>query len=132
MPPTSDSFERGGVIVGLELDELVPLFKFSPCRRPSPSDFRVLSTRQARFPRESIVAFATGQAAPIAAHGTSEMPVWGPIFHGLDPSDSRVNVRLQNAFEYVEALQLPRVILLPCLRRRSSSKPRWTSEREGH
>jgi mono/diheme cytochrome c family protein len=80
----------------------------APALRTLPADLRVLSTRQGAFPREAIVAFVTGTGRPIVAHGTSEMPVWGLIFHGLDPSDSRVNVRLQNVVEYIESLQLQR------------------------
>jgi hypothetical protein len=34
------------------------------------------------------------------------MPVWGPIFRGLDPSDTRVNVRIANLVGYIESIQL--------------------------
>ena len=46
---------------------------------------------------------AAGQ--PLLAHGSSDMPVWGPIFRALDPSDARVARRVDNIVEYVESLQ---------------------------
>ena len=73
--------------------------------RTPPPDLRQLSATRGSFPREDIVAFITGTGRPIAAHGTSNMPVWGVIFRSLDPSDTRVKTRLQNVVEYVESLQ---------------------------
>jgi mono/diheme cytochrome c family protein len=35
------------------------------------------------------------------------MPVWGRTFRGLDSSDARIKVRLDNLVAYVESLQLP-------------------------
>jgi hypothetical protein len=51
------------------------------------------------------VTFVTGDGRPLAAHGTTDMPIWGAIFRGLDPSDARVKVRLENVVEYVQSLQ---------------------------
>jgi mono/diheme cytochrome c family protein len=79
----------------------------APALRIPPGDLRVLSAKKG-FAREAVVAFVTGTGRPIAAHGTSEMPIWGFIFRGLDPSDARVNVRLQNVVDYIESLQLQR------------------------
>lgn len=76
-----------------------------PSLRTAPADLRVLKATRGFFPREEIVAFVTGTGRPIVAHGTGDMPVWGVIFGSLDPSDTRVKVRLQNVVEYVESLQ---------------------------
>ena len=75
--------------------------------RAAPADLRSLASKRGYFPREEIVAFVTGDGRPLAAHGTSDMPIWGAIFRSLDPSDPRVKVRLQNVVAYVESLQLP-------------------------
>jgi hypothetical protein len=40
------------------------------------------------------------------AHGSSEMPVWGPIFRFLDPSNDRVKVRIENVVTFIETLQM--------------------------
>jgi hypothetical protein len=33
------------------------------------------------------------------------MPVWGPVFRGLDPSDTRAAIRIANVVKYIESLQ---------------------------
>jgi mono/diheme cytochrome c family protein len=68
-----------------------------------------LTTIQAKnggsFPRDRLVAFVTKGGAAVAAHGSPEMPVWGPIFLGLDPSAVRTKVRIDNLVAYIESLQ---------------------------
>ena len=77
----------------------------APVLRTPPPDLRTLTSRRGFFPSEEIVAFVTGSGRPIAAHGSSDMPIWGAIFHSLDPSDTRVRIRLQNVVDYIETLQ---------------------------
>jgi mono/diheme cytochrome c family protein len=77
----------------------------APVLRTPPADLRTLASRRGSFPKEEIVAFVTGSGRTIAAHGSSDMPIWGAIFRGLDPSDTRVKIRLQNVVDYVESLQ---------------------------
>ena len=79
----------------------------APVLRAVPADLRDLSARRGGFPREEVVTFVTGDGRPLSAHGTSDMPIWGAIFRGLDPLDARVKVRLQNVVDYVESLQQP-------------------------
>ena len=33
------------------------------------------------------------------------MPVWGAIFRGLDPNDTRTEIRIENLVEYLQSLQ---------------------------
>ena len=40
-----------------------------------------------------------------AAHGSRDMPVWGPIFRSLDSSDARNRVRIANIVDYVASIQ---------------------------
>jgi mono/diheme cytochrome c family protein len=40
-----------------------------------------------------------------AAHGSREMPVWGPIFHQLENDQDLGYVRLQNITEYLVSIQ---------------------------
>jgi mono/diheme cytochrome c family protein len=77
----------------------------APVLRTPPADLRTLASRRGFYPKEEIVAFVTGSGRPIAAHGSSDMPIWGAIFRGLDPSDARVKIRLQNVVDYLESLQ---------------------------
>jgi mono/diheme cytochrome c family protein len=40
-----------------------------------------------------------------AAHGSREMPVWGPIFHQIENDQDLGYVRLQNVTEYLISIQ---------------------------
>ena len=72
-----------------------------------PADLTRLAQREGGvFPRRQVESFVTSDGAVLtAAHGTSDMPVWGPIFHGLDPSDTRVAIRIANLVDHIESLQ---------------------------
>jgi mono/diheme cytochrome c family protein len=41
----------------------------------------------------------------IAAHGSREMPIWGPIFHQIEEDVDRGNVRLDNLVKYLRSIQ---------------------------
>ena len=43
--------------------------------------------------------------APAAAHGSSDMPIWGGLFRSLDPNPVKVNQRIQTLVDYVKTLQ---------------------------
>ncbi len=71
-----------------------------------PADLTLLAKQNnGKFPTEhfeSILKFGSGGHA----HGTSDMPVWGPLFRSLDPQhDSLVQLRMHNLSKYVESLQ---------------------------
>ena len=71
-----------------------------------PTNLRTLARwNDGRFPRDEVVAYVTGTGRPVAAHGAPEMPVWGPTFRSLDPSDGRVKVRIDNIVDYIETIQ---------------------------
>jgi mono/diheme cytochrome c family protein len=73
-----------------------------------PADLTSLARRNdGAFPRDRVLAVVTGAGRQVPAHGSNEMPVWGPIFRGLDPSESRVKVRIDNIVAHLEALQEP-------------------------
>jgi hypothetical protein len=55
------------------------------------------------FPRRDVEAIIRGGS--IAAHGSEEMPVWGPIFKALDPSDARVDARIESLALHLESIQ---------------------------
>lgn len=57
------------------------------------------------FPKARVEAFVTNRGEPSPAHGTADMPVWGPTFRSLDPSDSRVKVRIANLVAHIESIQ---------------------------
>jgi len=78
--------------------------------RRRPADLTVLARHAGgTFPREQINGYITGTARSFPAHGTSEMPVWGPIFLAFE-SDVRVRARINNLVAYIESLQLPSAV----------------------
>jgi mono/diheme cytochrome c family protein len=75
-------------------------------KNPPPDLTRLARDHGGVFPRERVEAFVTNGGGLLApAHGTHEMPVWGPIFRGLDPSDTLANVRIANVVGYIESIQ---------------------------
>jgi mono/diheme cytochrome c family protein len=75
--------------------------------RTRPPDLTVLARdNRGTFPRARILDFVEGSARS-ASHGSTEMPVWGPTLRGLDASDARVTVRLQNLVAFIESIQQP-------------------------
>lgn len=71
-----------------------------------PADLTAIASRNGgRFPREQVERYVKGEDLGTVAHGSREMPVWGPIFHGLDPRDTVNRVRIANLIEFIESMQ---------------------------
>jgi mono/diheme cytochrome c family protein len=72
-----------------------------------PPDLTLLTKRSGgTFPRADVISFVTGVSDKLPTHGPSDMPVWGPIFRALDPSDARVKIRIDNIVNFVESIQV--------------------------
>ena len=56
------------------------------------------------FPRDRVKSAITGVGRAVSAHGTTEMPIWGPLFRAFE-SDARARVRVDNLVNYLETLQ---------------------------
>src|ERR1700690_4225782 len=41
----------------------------------------------------------------LPAHGSKDMPIWGPIFHEIDFDQDLGNVRLENITRFLESIQ---------------------------
>jgi len=72
-----------------------------------PSDLTVLTkNHDNKFPFEyvaGVLRFGPGSSA----HGSSEMPTWGPIFQYLDNNDeAAVRQRIKNLCDYLESIQV--------------------------
>jgi mono/diheme cytochrome c family protein len=80
----------------------------APALKTRPADLSSLARRNGgAFPKDRVLAVVTGSDRRIAAHGSTDMPVWGPIFQALDPSAPRVKVRIDNIVAHLESLQEP-------------------------
>jgi len=53
--------------------------------------------------REAVI---TG-AGVMEAHGSRDMPIWGPIFQSLAPDSSFVKLRMSNLLDYLKSIQTP-------------------------
>jgi mono/diheme cytochrome c family protein len=79
----------------------------APALRSRPADLTTLAQRNdGAFPRDRVRDFVIGTGRQLAAHGTTEMPVWGPLFRAFE-SDLRVRERIENLVSYLERIQVP-------------------------
>jgi hypothetical protein len=66
---------------------------------------RTLALRNgAKYPGDRVAAtlrFGTGSHA----HGTSDMPVWGPVFRARDTDKNVAQLRIHNLTAFIESLQ---------------------------
>ena len=74
--------------------------------RKPPADLTTLANRHGgAFPKEyvtNVLRFGFG----FSAHGSSEMPVWGPIFQEMEQhNEAAVQQRIKNLCEYLESIQ---------------------------
>jgi len=76
-------------------------------RKAPPDLTSIVPRHNGVFPRGEIRAFIANGSPDLPAHGSSEMPVWGPTFHALDSSDRAADVRLANIVEYLKSIQRP-------------------------
>lgn len=75
--------------------------------RTPPANLTTLAERNGgEFPRDRVRGFVIGTGRPVGAHGSSDMPVWGPAFRALDDSDTRARVRIDGLVTHIESLQV--------------------------
>jgi mono/diheme cytochrome c family protein len=79
----------------------------APSLRQKPADLTTIAHRRGgQFPRAEMSDFILGKGKRIGAHGSRDMPVWGPLFTESNPFDSRVDVRVERLLDYLESLQV--------------------------
>jgi len=58
-----------------------------------------------KFPKDHVMNDLR-RGSPLASHGSTDMPVWGPLFKSLDPTNPvMVDQRIRNLSLYIESLQ---------------------------
>ena len=62
-----------------------------------------------QFPSAHVRSIITGDAVT-AAHGSREMPIWGPIFHQIESDVDWGNVRVENLVKYLESIQSSKLL----------------------
>ena len=71
-----------------------------------PADLTLLKQKNGgKFPSNKVGRVISG-ADEITAHGSREMPLWGPIFQSLDANNQPVTkLRIVNVTKYIESIQ---------------------------
>lgn len=74
-------------------------------RKPPPNLTTLARRHGGTFPQEyvsNVLRFGPG----FSAHGSSEMPVWGPLFQYLENyNEAAVRQRIKNLCDYLESIQ---------------------------
>ena len=71
-----------------------------------PADLTVLARQNnGEFPSIQVAKAISGEAG-VSAHGSKEMPTWGPVFMSISHQhESQVHLRVANLTEYIKSLQ---------------------------
>jgi len=79
----------------------------APALKVPPPDLTTLVQRnRGTFPADTVEAFIRGEGRlTTPAHGSSDMPVWGPIFKDLDKRDAVNAARIESLVKYIESIQ---------------------------
>lgn len=72
-----------------------------------PSDLTQVNRRNSgQFPADRIEHMLTVSVrTETEAHGSAQMPIWGPVFTSIDPSPAQVRARIANLIAYLESIQ---------------------------
>ena len=57
------------------------------------------------FPAERVKATIEGKDSGPSAHGSREMPIWGPIFHEVESDEDFGEVALESVTKHLESIQ---------------------------
>lgn len=74
--------------------------------KTAPTDLTQLTkTHEGKFPANNLASVLKFGSGP-GAHGSADMPVWGPLFKSLDKyHDAAVQQRISNLVNYIESIQ---------------------------
>jgi mono/diheme cytochrome c family protein len=74
--------------------------------KTTPPDLTALARNNGgKYPALKVASILRGEST-LAAHGSKEMPIWGPLFRSVAGGhESEVQQRISNLSKYVESLQ---------------------------
>jgi mono/diheme cytochrome c family protein len=77
----------------------------APALNAKPADLTSIAQRNGGvFPVKRVRRLIAGDEL-VMAHGSREMPIWGPIFHQIEWDRDLGEIRLQNITKYLESIQ---------------------------
>jgi hypothetical protein len=69
-------------------------------------DLTTLARRNnGKFSASDVQGHITGTDRMVPAHGSADMPVWGPVFRALSGDEAGRTLRLTNLVRYIESMQ---------------------------
>ena len=79
----------------------------APALKTLPADLTAIATRNAgTFPSDRVARFVANGEPAITAHGSREMPIWGPNFLALAPGSFKpINERVDAVVAYLQSIQ---------------------------
>ena len=77
----------------------------APALKAKVPDLTLLArNNRGQFPAAYVRQMIMGDKV-VAAHGSREMPIWGPIFHQIEEDVDWGNVRMENLVKYLQSIQ---------------------------
>ena len=77
----------------------------SALKHPVPDLTSISQKNEGNFPYQGVRNVIEGIQPLSRAHGSREMPIWGPIFHEVEADQDWGEVRLEAITRYIEAMQ---------------------------
>ena len=75
--------------------------------KKSPADLTTIAKRHGgTFSQTDVQDVILGTRA-VDAHGSREMPIWGPVFRAIAPDESFATLRVSNLVDYIKSIQMP-------------------------
>jgi mono/diheme cytochrome c family protein len=74
-------------------------------KAPVPDLTTMAKRHGGKFSRADVDASIRGTGKATPAHGSADMPIWGPIFRVLSADDSGRTLRITNLVDYIESIQ---------------------------
>lgn len=74
-------------------------------KSPIPDLTNLTKRKGGKFPGADLEKLILGEAVPAAAHGSREMPVWGPVFRRVENDQDLGLVRVRRVVEFIQGLQ---------------------------
>ncbi len=73
--------------------------------KASPTDLTQLAKNNGgKFPLGSVRQLLGGGSST-PAHGSADMPIWGPVFRAMNPDENIAKLRVDNLLRYLESIQ---------------------------
>jgi mono/diheme cytochrome c family protein len=77
----------------------------APLLKTAPTDLTQIAKRNGgKFPRLEVVRYIDGER-PVAAHGSSEMPIWGRVFRAQRSGSAGASPEIYALTDYIKSIQ---------------------------